>query len=86
VDQYNLNQRRTSFAGHTGAWAMQVELSAEECRDRARACFGLAVAEADEKRREHHLRDGEMWMSRWRLWTPGNAPVAYVSGEAPRAA
>jgi hypothetical protein len=65
---------------------MYVELSAEECRKRARACFGEAVAEADAKRREDHLRDGEMWMSRWRIWAPGNAPTAYVSGDVTRAA
>jgi hypothetical protein len=57
---------------------MFVELSAEECRERARDCFGLAVAEPDDARREQHLRDGEMWMSRWRVWTPGNAPVDRV--------
>ncbi len=65
---------------------MYVELSAEDCRDRARACFAEAVAEPDEARREHHLRDGEMWMSRWRFWTPTNAPADYVSEGATRAA
>lgn len=58
---------------------MYVELSAEDCRDRARECFAEAVAEPDEARREQHLRDGEMWMSRARFWTPANAPTAYVS-------
>ena len=65
---------------------MYVELSAEDCRDQARECFAHAVAEPDETRREQHLRDGEMWMSRWRIWTPGNAPSDYVSAEATRAA
>ena len=64
---------------------MFVELSAEECRDRARTCFGRAVAEVDEARREQHLRDGETWMSRWRFWTPGNAPVERVVQAAARA-
>jgi hypothetical protein len=65
---------------------MYVELSAEDCRDRARHCFGQAVAESDDNRREQHLRDGEMWMSRWRLWTPGNAPTEQVAGRQTRAA
>jgi hypothetical protein len=65
---------------------MYVELSAAECRERARDCFGRAVAEPDEKRREQHLRDGEMWMSRWRFWTPGSAPADYVSAGSTRAA
>jgi hypothetical protein len=66
---------------------MYVELSAEDCRDRARHCFGQAVAETDDdNRREQHLRDGEMWMSRWRLWTTGNAPMEQVAGRQTRAA
>jgi len=65
---------------------MYVELSAEDCRDQARECFAHAVAEPDERRREQHLRDGEMWMSRWRFWTSSNAPTAYVSEDETRAA
>ncbi|GEM_PF-4147288 len=65
---------------------MYVDLSAEECRDRARDCFALAVAEDDERRREQHLRDGEMWMSRWRFWTPANAPAVYSPQGRTRAA
>jgi hypothetical protein len=65
---------------------MFVELSAENCRERARECFGLAVAEPDDERREQHLRDGEMWMSRWRFWSPGNAPVEPVNDSEVEAA
>ena len=65
---------------------MYIELSAEDCRDQARECFAHAVAEPDETRREQHLRDGEMWMSRWRFWTSSNAPTAYVCDGGVRAA
>jgi hypothetical protein len=65
---------------------MHREMSAEDCRERARGCFGRAVAEPDETRREQHLRDGEMWMTRWRYWTPASAPIEPASEVATRAA
>lgn len=65
---------------------MVVELTAGQCRERARICFGLGVAELEESRRERHLRDGEMWMARWRLWTPGNAPLGEVAERPVRSA
>jgi hypothetical protein len=45
-------------------------MAAEECRDRARELFGMAVFETDEAAREQWLLAGEDWMLRWRLWTP----------------
>lgn len=45
-------------------------LTAEECRERARAIFAEAVAEEDLTRREALLIRGERWMSHWRFWSP----------------
>lgn len=76
-----LNGPVASIACLTGVGVMFVQLSAEDCRERARECFGRAVAEPDDVRREQHLRDGEMWMARWRVWTSENAPLDHVSDE-----
>lgn len=44
--------------------------TADDCRDRARRFFALAVAEDDAEQREAWLVQGERWMQRWRYWTP----------------
>lgn len=46
-------------------------LTADDCRERARRFFALAVAEDDLEQREAWLQQGERWMQRWRFWTPG---------------
>jgi hypothetical protein len=45
-------------------------LNADQYRARARNCFRRAVAEQDPVVREDHLREGERWMARWRMWAP----------------
>lgn len=45
-------------------------LTADDCRDRARKFFALAVAEDDPEQREAWLAQGERWMQRWRFWSP----------------
>ncbi|CAN5142050.1 hypothetical protein BH09PSE1_BH09PSE1_10070 [soil metagenome] len=48
-------------------------LTAAQCRDRARNCFRRAVAEENLTAREEHLKEGETWMMRWRIWAPDSA-------------
>lgn len=50
-------------------------LTAAQCRDRARNCFRRAVVEENLTAREEHLKEGETWMMRWRIWTPDPDPA-----------
>lgn len=54
---------------------LHVIMSADDCRERARQFFALAVAEDDLEQREAWLIQGERWMQRWRLWTPSQNRV-----------
>lgn len=49
--------------------------TADDCRERARRFFALAVAEDDLERREAWLIQGERWMQRWRYWTPSQTYI-----------
>ena len=47
-------------------------MTAEDCRERARYFFGLAVFESEDVVREAWLVAGEKWMMRWRVWAPSS--------------
>lgn len=55
--------------------ALHTVRTADDCRERARQFFALAVAEDDPVQRETWLAQGERWMQRWRYWTPSQTVV-----------
>jgi hypothetical protein len=57
--------------------ALHTVRTADDCRERARQFFALAVAEDDPAQREVWLVQGERWMQRWRYWTPSQNVVDY---------